>query len=308
MPNVDISILIAAHNRLELTRECLRTLFATLPPGVCSEVLFYDDESTDGTAEFVKSEYAVVVSRLSGPKRGTFASNMNRLAEEAYGRWLCLLNNDTILHPGWLSEMLLLAAREPRAAIIGNFHRYPQTGRVNHAGVVFDEHKTFLHLYQGMPEKLPATFVSRPLQCVSAACMLIRADVFAGHGGFDEGFRNGCEDLDLCLKVRQTGGEVWYCGTSRIDHYGQSTPGRMAHDAENLQRFRDRWGDVVRDDLKEITAADSVAWPSASLAYRLAYGVWKAPLAAGLRRRLMRSAFGVRLRHRAIKLLNDSPL
>ena len=159
-----------------------------------------------------------------------------------------------------------------------------------------------------MPERLPATFVSRRMQCVSAACMLVKADVFARVGGFDEGFRNGCEDLDLCLKVGQQGGEVWYCGNSRIDHYGQSTPGRMADDGANLRRFRERWAATVQGDLAMITATDGVRWPSPSVAYRVAYGVWKAPVTARLRGLLMRTAFGVRLRHRAIQVLNDAPV
>jgi GT2 family glycosyltransferase len=306
MPGPDVSILICAHNRLDRTRECLRTLFATLPAGVRCEVLFHDDCSTDGTRAHVQDHLRDIVTVVAGTERGTFATNMNGLARVARGRWLCLLNNDTLLRPGWLAEMLHLAAREPRAAVVGNFHAFPHNGRVNHAGVVFDRDRTFLHLYQGMPERLPATFVSRPLQCVSAACMLVKASVFASLGGFDEDFKNGCEDLDLCLRVRQTGAEVWYCGTSRIEHFGQSTPGRMTHDAANLRRFRARWAASAHADLEEITTRDNVRWPSASLAYRLAYGIWKAPLAAGLRNLLMRTAFGVRLRQRALEALHDA--
>jgi GT2 family glycosyltransferase len=299
----DLSILICAHNRLDLTAVCLRTLFATLPPGLHSEVLFYDDQSTDGTAEHLH-QLRDVVTTFRGTARGTFACNNNHLAREARGRWLCLLNNDTILRPGWLAEMLRLAARERRAAAVGNFHRYPQNGRINHAGVVFDRDKTFLHLYQGLPERLPASFVSRQFQCVSAACMLVKADVFRNLGGFDEGFRNGCEDLDFCLKLRAEGREVWYCGTSRIDHHGQSTPGRMNDDRANLDRFRARWAAQVKADLEDFTRRDGVCWPSPSLAYRLAYRLWKAPAVSRLRGLLMRTHFGVRLRQRALKALS----
>jgi GT2 family glycosyltransferase len=302
MPSPELSLLICAHNRLDLTRECLRTLFTTLPPALNAEVLFYDDCSTDGTADSVEQLSSVHLFR--GSQRGSFAANVNRLSQVARGRWLCLLNNDTLLHPGWLEALLDLAEREPRAAVLGNFHRYPQTGRVNHAGVVFADDLSFHHLYQGMPAELAAARVSRPFQCVSAACMLTRADVFRQLGGFDEGFRNGCEDLDYCLKVRELGPEVWYSGASRIDHYGQSTPGRMADDAANLRRFRERWASRLRADLGEVTASDGVCWPSRSSRYRLVYSLWKTPAAAPLRNLVMRLPVGVRLRQRVLGILH----
>jgi GT2 family glycosyltransferase len=300
--SVDLSILICAHNRLDLTRACLRTLFATLPRTLATEILFYDDCSSDDTAGYVEDHGEIRL--LRGKERGSFAANVNRLAEVARGRWLCLLNNDTLLHPGWLEALFDLAEHEPRAAAIGNFQRYPQTGRVNHAGVVFADDLTFHHLYQGMPADLPAARTSRPFQCVSAACMLTRADVLREVAGLDEGFRNGCEDLDYCLKVRELGHEVWYCGASRIDHYGQSTPGRMADDDANLRRFRERWASRVRPDLREVTASDGIAWPSRSAGYRLVYSLWKTPLAAPLRHAVMRIPGGVRLRQRVLGMLH----
>jgi GT2 family glycosyltransferase len=302
MSSRELSILICAHNRLDLTRECLRTLFATLPPALKAEVLFYDDCSTDGTVEYLEQLPGIHLFR--GSRRGSFAANVNRLSLAARGRWLCLLNNDTVLHAGWLEALLDLAEREPRAAVLGNFHRYPQTGRVNHAGVVFAEDLSFHHLYQGMPAELAATRTARPFQCVSAACMLTCAHVFRQVGGLDEGFRNGCEDLDYCLKVPELGREVWYCGASRIDHYGQSTPGRMADDAANLRRFRERWAARLRADLREITASDHVDWPARSSAYRLVYSLWKTPVAAPLRNLVMRLPLGVRLRQRVLGVLH----
>ena len=140
MAELDISILMCAHNRLDLTRQCLATLSATLPAGLRSEVLFYDDQSTDGTADYLRERHPEIAV-FQQKERGFFAANMNCLARSARGRWLCLLNNDTVLRPNWLSAMLDLAVREPQAAVIGNYQRFPQTRRVNHSGIVFDRQK-----------------------------------------------------------------------------------------------------------------------------------------------------------------------
>jgi len=82
----------------------------------------------------------------------------------------------------------------------------------------------------------------------------------------------------------------------------------MNDDSANLRRFRGRWLSKIRCDLREYAERDGVCWPSHSLAYRLAYGLWKAPLAARLRGLFMRTGVGVRLRQRALKVLGDSPI
>jgi hypothetical protein len=83
----------------------------------------------------------------------------------------------------------------------------------------------------------------RELQCVTAACMLIRRDVFKTVGGLDEGYRNGFEDVDLCLKVGERGWRIVYQPASVLYHLESQTPGRMAHEQHNGDRLFARWGD-----------------------------------------------------------------
>jgi GT2 family glycosyltransferase len=303
MAALDVSILVCAHNRLDLTRRCLTTLQETLPTGLSSEVLFYDDQSTDGTVEYLRDRHPEIAV-FQQQERGFFAANMNCLARSARGRWLCLLNNDTVLRPDWLSAMLDLAAREPRANVIGNYQRFPQTQRVNHAGIVFDSAKDPKHLYLGMPDTLACTFESRPFQCVTAACWLVHADLHATLGGLDEEYRNGCEDLDFCFKTRQLKREVWYCGASRIDHYGQSTPGRMRDEDSNLGLFHRRWDSQIEADLEIFTKRDGQAWPAKSIVYRLLHGAWRVPAMSSGRRLVMQSALGRRLRQQILAILH----
>ena len=126
--DVDVSILICVHNQARLTRECIESLWPTLPEHLRVEVLVYDDHSTDETASLLE-RLADRVRTVRDAERGWFGRNMNRLAAEARGRWICLLNNDVLLHPRWLEAMVELAGKHPAAGVIGNFHRFPQTGR-----------------------------------------------------------------------------------------------------------------------------------------------------------------------------------
>jgi GT2 family glycosyltransferase len=86
-------------------------------------------------------------------------------------------------------------------------------------------------------------------QAVTAACLLIDREVFMALGMFDEGFINGYEDVDLCLKARQQGWRVIYTPKAVVMHYESLSPGRKRHELENYQRFMDRWqGKIAWDE------------------------------------------------------------
>ena len=71
--------------------------------------------------------------------------------------------------------------------------------------------------------------------------MLVRREVFEQVGQFDEGFKNGFEDVDLCLKIREKGWHIIYRPDSVVYHLESQTPGRKAHETDNARRLRERW-------------------------------------------------------------------
>ena len=299
---MDVSILISVHNRLDMTSQCLDSLWQTIPSDIRAEVRVYDDVSNDGTAQYLNSliDLRSSLTIHHGTERGTFSRNNNLLASQAAGDWLCFLNNDTVLSPNWLTALMALGRAHRNAGVIGNFHYFPQTGRINHAGVVFDEERQPLQLYLGLPRELVPTFENRQMQCTSAACWLVPRESFLRLGGFDESYVNGCEDLDYCMKARKAGQEVWYCGQSRIGHYGQSTPGRMSHDEANHRLFWERWRETIEPDLERFTRSDGVPWPPRSPAYRIARKIWRSRALSAIKSKLMGTRFGVRLRQKLV--------
>lgn len=305
---IDVSILIPVHNCVDLTAACLASLRKTLPAdGISWEVLVYDDASTDGTPGLLERESSWVKT-VRDSARGSFSVNMNRLARDARGRHLVMLNNDTLLRDGWLEELLAVAKQHPEAGIVGNLHVFPEDpdrvspGRctINHAGVVFDADLHGRHLYEGLPETDPDASgpagATREMQAVSAACWLVDAAHWRALGGFDEAYVNGHEDIDACLRTREMGREVWYAGKSVIEHHGSSTPGRFDKIDENHERFIGRWGRTIEADLERVTGADGVVWPRRSVAYRAARGVWRWGPARAVIGRAMASPFGTRCR------------
>lgn len=233
------SIIMPVWNRLELTRDCL-TALSQIKDQPEYEVIIIDNGSTDGTKEFVSELKGDVQIILNDQNLG-FAKACNQGARAASGRYLVFLNNDTIPQPGWLSALVSEVEAHPEVGIVGSKLLYPD-GTVQHAGVVRDlEHRLPYHVYKHVPGDHLAVNQRREFQIVTAACMLIRRAIFEEVGGFDEGYVNGFEDADLCLKVRERGGAVVYQPRSVVVHLESQTPGRKGHDDANRIRFLDRW-------------------------------------------------------------------
>lgn len=244
------SIVIPVWNRLELTKGCL-TALSQIKDQPEYEVIVVDNGSTDGSEKFLR-ELKGDVQIIRNEQNLGFAKACNQGAKAARGKYLVFLNNDTIPQPGWLSSLVSEVDAHPEVGIVGSKLVYPD-GTVQHAGVVRDlEHRLPYHIYKTFSGDHPAVNQRREHQIVTAACMLIRRALFEEVGGFDEGYVNGFEDADLCLKVRERGHTVVYQPRSVAVHLESQTSGRKAHDDANAARFLDRWGEqwwAVDEDL-----------------------------------------------------------
>ena len=241
-----VSIVIPVFNKVEYTRKCVEALAATVDPGEFIEIVLVDNGSTDGTREFLASLGGDVVVVRNTTNFG-FAAACNQGARVARGRNIVFLNNDTVPQPGWLKG-LLAAAKEEDAAICGGRLVYPD-GSIQHAGVAIDHRGIGYHIFNGFPKDHSAVTKRRRFQAVTAACMLVRRDVFEALGGFDEAYRNGFEDVDLCLRAGEKGYRILYAPECVVIHHEETTEGRKAHDRGNLERFLSRWqGKVDPDD------------------------------------------------------------
>jgi GT2 family glycosyltransferase len=255
-----LSVVIPLYNCLALAQQMLASLHATLPAGVTHEIILVDDGSTDGTREWAQTLPAPCVVLLNERNLG-YAKTNNRGAAVARGEFLALLNDDLVLLPGWLPPMLRALQRHRRAGIVGNVQLDARSGAVDHAGIIVN--------LQGKPEHartLPPAWsrALAPLRrrpAVTGACLLLRRSLWLQLGGFDEGFVNGGEDVDLCYRARAAGYETFVALNSIVRHHVSSSPGRKQRDEENSFRLLTRWR---HEFLAEATRAWCRAWlPSA---------------------------------------------
>ncbi|MCP9470687.1 MAG: glycosyltransferase [Nitrospira sp.] len=237
------SIIIPMYNNLELTKQCL-TAMASSTTGVDYEVILVDNGSADGTTAFLQTLQGDVQVIRNDENLG-FAKACNQGAKAARGKYLVFLNNDTIPQPNWLGPLVQEVEEHPEVGVVGSKLLYPD-GTIQHAGVVFmRESLGPYHIYQKVPADSPAVNRRREFQVVTAACLLIRRDLFEAVGGFDERFINGFEDVDLCLKVRRRGAQVVYQPRSVLVHLEGQTLGRKVGEAGNYRLLRERWNNLL---------------------------------------------------------------
>jgi|GEM_PF-548144 len=245
-----VSIVIPTYNNLRLTQGCIEAVRRTTG-GIPYEMIVVDNGSDDGTSDYLRQEQSAGRLRaIVNTSNLGFAKACNQGAKAARSKYLLFLNNDTIPQSGWLEEMVKTAESDENIGIVGSKMLFPD-GTIQHAGVVVPSNKLPYHIYRGMPGDAACANKQRDFQIVTAACMLIKRDLFFDAGGFDERFINGCEDIDLCLKAGLRNKRVVYNPGSVLIHYEAQSKGREDRMDFNRQLFLSIWKDrIQRDDIK----------------------------------------------------------
>lgn len=252
---MNASIIVPVFNLWSVTARCLDTLQRTARN---TEVIVVDNGSSDETGFHLdrraKHEKSYELRVVTNAENRNFAGGCNDGLRQATRDNVVFLNNDTVPQPGWLAP-LLVRLQTPEVGVVGALLWYPgRPQRAQHAGMAFSGELQCMHLYRGMTAKdAPGIHNAKDLQCVTGACMALRRDVALQLGGFDEAYRNGWEDVDLCFRVRlNLGLRVVYEPRSQLVHEEGQTPGRYIADADNRGLFMSRWGGNVRADGRDI--------------------------------------------------------
>jgi GT2 family glycosyltransferase len=249
-----LSIVIVSWNVREDLRECLQSLLrdegSRLESGEI-EIIVVDNASTDGTAGMVNLEFPRVKLLVNSQNLGyTKANNIG--INHSRGKYILLLNPDTIVHQGALQALIDCAESHPEAGIIGAKLLNPD-GSVQRSARSFPDigaglfRNTFLgRLFPNNPfvrRYLLADFgydEVREVDWVSGAAMLVRRDLIERIGGLDERFWAYCEDVDLCWRTWQAGYKVLFCPNAVITHkVGRSSDQRLVPSL--IQHHKSMW-------------------------------------------------------------------
>jgi len=216
---VNTLIVVLNWNSREMTEQCLQSLLAMEKSSF--QILVVDNGSRDGSVEYLRNRFPQIQVIANGRNLG-FAAGCNvgirqGLAEDA--DYVLLVNNDTIIDPNLLSELLAEARRNPKAGILSpKIYYYDPNDAIWWVGGTYncwtglarhiDLRKTDTGKYD----------TPRDLDWATGCVMLLRGEALRTAGMFDEQFFGNGEDLDLSLRMRQLGYVVRYVPTAKVWH------------------------------------------------------------------------------------------
>jgi GT2 family glycosyltransferase len=232
---IDISIIIVNYNVKEFVKNLLYSLQKALD-NYTSEIIIIDNASSDGSVADIKEKF-IDVNLIANKVNIGFGKANNQGLEIAKGKYIVLLNPDTIVREDTFSNLIDFMKRTPNAGMTtckvlnpdGTLQLAcrrgfpgPWTSFTKIAGLskLFPKNKLF--------SKYNLTYLDEneinEVDAISGSFMMFTREVYENVGGFDPQFFMYGEDLDLCYRVQQAGFKVYYVPSTEIIHYkGEST-------------------------------------------------------------------------------------
>lgn len=251
------SVIIPVFNKWELTRNCLASL-REHGSGPSFEVIVVDNGSSDATApelaSYGKSLFGDRFRAIVFPKNKNFGPACNAGARAARTPVLFFLNNDTRVTSGWSAPLLAALMADKTLGAVGPLLLYPDD-TVQHLGVAYGAEGP-THVYRGFPKDHPVVHTPRELQAITGAALMIGADLFIACGGFYTEYKNGYEDIDLCVQIQKRRKKVRCIPESVIYHLESQTPNRKEGEEDNVKLFTRKCARNVYIDLHAHALAD----------------------------------------------------
>jgi GT2 family glycosyltransferase len=226
-----VSIMICTKDKADFLQKCLVSVFERSEYQNFEVILVDNQSKEEKTFDLIKCWKEKEPSRfrrLAIDEPFNFSALNNRAAKSANGELLLFLNNDTeVISSSWLQELAGQALR-PEIGAVGALLLF-QDGSIQHAGIIVGGEKIAVHADRGASGDEPGyhgrLLIPGNVSAVSAACLMVRKDVFWHAGGFDEGLPRGYNDVALCLQLRRLRYSHVFLPQVKLFHHESQTRG-----------------------------------------------------------------------------------
>ena len=240
--NPKVSIIIPNKDYASTLKVCLKSIIK-LTTYKNYEIIVVENNSTeDETFEYYKKiDGKDNIKVVYYPEKVfNYSAIINFGVRNCTGDYVIQLNNDTeLLTPNWLQEMLGFAQREDVGAV-GVKMYYPDR-TIQHAGIIVGIGGVAGHVFKNIPKNLHGYFskdaMIQNLSAVTAACIMTPRKIYDDVGYMDEEFKVAFNDVDFCLKIRETGKLIVYTPYVEFLHYESKSRG-YEDTVEKQQRFK----------------------------------------------------------------------
>lgn len=225
-----LGVVVLNWNGKDVTSRCLESVLnSSCPP---DQIVVVDNASTDGSADLMRGRYPQVVLIVNNSNLGFAEGNnigMQYLLDREFDLIL-LLNNDAMVEPDCLTELMRVAAQQPAAAYGATIYELSAPGCVWYAGGSISR-LTLDARHVLAPAELDRT--PRPTEFITGCCIMFRAEALRRIGLLDKNFFAYYEDVDWCLRARAAGERLLYVPVAMVRHdVSHSFRKAGAHDVE----------------------------------------------------------------------------
>lgn len=252
---IELSIIIVNYNVKAFLQNCLLSI-QKATENISTEIIVIDNASDDGSVEIIKKNFPHI--NLIESKENLGFSKANNLGLKiAKGKYICLINPDTIVEENTFVEMIRFMESNPEVGLAGCKILNPdgtfQLACRRSFPTPWVAFTKIVGLSKLFPKsKLFARYnltyldenISYEVDAISGSFMFLRKDVYDKIGGLDETFFMYGEDLDYCFRVKKAGYKVYYVHSTKIIHFkGEST---KRSNIDELKHFYDAMRLFVR--------------------------------------------------------------
>jgi GT2 family glycosyltransferase len=217
-----VSVVVLNYDGRAFLDACLSSVFQISYPRSSYEVILVDNASTDGSVEYVQSNFPLI-RILALDKNYGFTEGNNKGAELARGDLIVFLNNDTVVDKNWLNELTRVALSDSKIGICGSKIMSMKDRNVT------QYNGRHLHVLGGVIPSASYTYKNElgkefhAVGSVQGSSFLVRKDVFKSLGGFDKDYFLYSDEVDICYRAWISGYYVAYAPNSIVYHYGGGT-------------------------------------------------------------------------------------
>lgn len=249
--DVEVSIVVCVHNHIDYTYNCLLSILQNTL-NVRYEVIVVNDCSTDETAMVLAKIENVVV--IENDENIGFLKSCNVALTAASGQYICFLNNDVQVQPGWLKNLLAPFGQFSDVGLVGAKLIYPYGLLQEAGGIVNFKGEPANYGKFDDPDDVHYNYLRQADYC-SGACIVLSKDDLDLLGGFDDSFSPAYyEDTDLAFRVRyQLNKKVYYQPLARVVHFEGISSGKVSdgknvksYQLVNAEKFQARWENVFK--------------------------------------------------------------
>ena len=253
-----VSIVIPNKDEKETLKKCLESIWKKTSYSNYEIILVENNSTTQEIRDYYKElDGKERVRVVYWDKEFNYSAINNFGISHAKGEYILCLNNDiTVISPDWMEELLANCQR-PEVGIVGARLYYPDN-TIQHAGIVLGMGGCAGSLFVGLARSrggyLHKAALQQDLSAVTAACFMVKKEVFEKAGGFEEKLAVAFNDVDFCLKVRHAGYLVVYDPYAELYHHESKTRGYENTEAkkrrfqEEIEYMRCHWmPDILRD-------------------------------------------------------------